>query len=74
MGYTKDMMSIHGFRAMASTYLNEQGFNRDWIERQLAHCERDNIRAAYNYAEYLPERRKMMQAYADYLTTLKEQG
>ena len=74
MGYTKDMMSIHGFRAMASTYLNEQGFNRDWIERQLAHCERDNIRAAYNYAEYLPERRKMMQVYADYLTTLKEQG
>ena len=74
MGYAKDMMSIHGFRAMASTYLNEQGFNRDWIERQLAHGERNSIRAAYNYAEYLPERRKMMQAYADYLTTLKEQG
>ena len=67
------MMSIHGFRAMASTYLNEQGYNRDWIERQLAHGERNSIRAAYNYAEYLPERRKMMQAYADYLTTLKEQ-
>ena len=58
---------------MASTYLNEQGFNRDWIERQLAHGERNSIRAAYNYAEYLPERRKMMQAYADYLTALKEQ-
>lgn len=73
MGYTKDMMSIHGFRAMASTYLNEQGYNRDWIERQLAHSERNSIRAAYNYAEYLPERRKMMQDYADYLTLLREQ-
>ncbi len=73
MGYTKDMMSIHGFRAMASTYLNEQGYNRDWIERQLAHSERNSIRAAYNYAEYLPERRKMMQDYADHLTALKEQ-
>lgn len=72
MGYSKDAMTIHGFRSMASTYLNEQGFNRDWIERQLAHSERDSIRAAYNYAEYLPERRKMMQAYADYLTELKE--
>ncbi|MDL2313670.1 integrase arm-type DNA-binding domain-containing protein [Desulfovibrio sp. OttesenSCG-928-C14] len=72
MGYTKDMMSIHGFRAMASTHLNEQGYNRDWIERQLAHSERNSIRAAYNYAEYLPERRKMMQDYADYLTALKE--
>jgi integrase len=74
MGYTKEMMSIHGFRSMASTYLNEQGFNRDWIERQLAHTERNSIRAAYNYAEYLPERRKMMQAYADYLTELKEKA
>lgn len=73
MGYSKEMMSIHGFRSVASTILNEQGFNRDWIERQLAHCERDSIRAAYNYAEYLPERRKMMQDYADYLTALKEQ-
>ena len=58
---------------MASTYLNEQGYNRDWIERQLAHSERNSIRAAYNYAEYLPERRKMMQDYADYLTILREQ-
>ena len=72
MGYGKNDMSIHGLRAMASTYLNEQGFNPDWIERQLAHNERDSIRAAYNYAEYLPERRKMMQHYADYLDGLKE--
>ena len=46
--------------------------NPDWIERQLAHSERDGVRAAYNYAAYLPERRKMMQGYADYLTALKE--
>ena len=71
MGYSKDMMSIHGFRAMASTYLNEQGYNRDWIERQLAHGERNSIRAAYNYAEYLPERRRMMQEWADYLDGLR---
>jgi integrase len=58
----------HGFRSMASTLLNEQGcWNRDAIERQLAHGERDEVRAACDYAEYLPERRRMMQAWADYL-------
>jgi integrase len=67
MGYTTDEMTGHGFRSMASTLLNEQGFNRDAIERQLAHAERDGVRAAYNYAEYLPERKRMMQAWADYL-------
>lgn len=72
MGYQKHEMSVHGFRSIASTLLNELGFNRDWIERQLAHGERDEVRAAYNYAEYLPERRKMMQAWADYLTDLRE--
>ena len=71
LGYTKDEMTGHGFRSMASTLLNEQGWNRDHIERQLAHAERNKIRAAYNYADYLPERRKMMQAWADYLDTLK---
>lgn len=70
LGYTKDEMTGHGFRSMASTLLNEQGWNRDAIERQLAHAERNNIRAAYNYAEYLPERRKMMQHWADYLEKL----
>jgi integrase len=70
LGYTTDEMTGHGFRSMASTLLNEQGWNRDAIERQLAHGERNNIRAAYNYAEYLPERRKMMQAWADYLALL----
>ncbi len=70
LGYTSNEITAHGFRAMASTLLNEQGWNRDAIERQLAHSERNNIRAAYNYAEYLPERRKMMQEWADYLEQL----
>ena len=73
MGFTKEEMTVHGFRGMASTILNEQGYNRDWIERQLAHAERHSIRAAYNYAEYLPERRKMVQEWADYLDGLREQ-
>ena len=71
MGYTGQDMTGHGFRSMASTLLNEQGWNRDAIERQLAHGERDAVRAAYNYAEHLPERRRMMQAWADYLEKLK---
>lgn len=56
---------------MASTLLNEQGWNRDAIERQLAHAERNSVRAAYNYAEFMPERKKMMQAWADYLDAIK---
>ena len=74
MGYSGDQMTGHGFRSMASTLLNEQGWNRDAIERQLAHAERDEIRAAYNYAQHMPERRKMMQAWADYLDELKAGG
>ncbi|OUR63489.1 integrase [Methylophaga sp. 42_25_T18] len=70
MGYTKEEMTGHGFRSMASTILNEQGWNRDAIERQLAHGEKDGVRAAYNYAQHLPERKKMMQAWADYLDGL----
>lgn len=71
LGYDKDTMTGHGFRHMASTLLNEQGWNRDAIERQMAHAERNSIRATYNYAEYMPERIKMMQAWADYLDALK---
>lgn len=71
-GYSKEEMTQHGFRAMASTMLNELGYNRDWIERQLAHGDRNGVRAAYNYAEYLPERRRMMQEWADYLSELKQ--
>ncbi len=70
MGYTKEEMSGHGFRAMASTVLHEQGWPSDIIERQLAHTERNSIKAAYNHAQHLPERRKMMQAWADYLEKL----
>ena len=55
---------------MASTLLNEQGWNRDVIERQLSHGERDTVRAAYNHAEYLPQRKQMMQHWADYLENL----
>lgn len=70
LGYSTGEMTGHGFRSLASTLLNENNWNRDAIERQLAHAERNNIRAAYNYAEYLPERRKMMQWWADYLDKL----
>ncbi len=72
MGYTKDEMTGHGFRSMASTSLHEQGWNHQVIERQLAHAERNAVTAAYNYAEHIPERRKMMQAWADYLDALKD--
>lgn len=71
LGYDKNTMTGHGFRHMASTLLNEQGWNRDAIERQMAHADRDSIRATYNYAEYMPERVRMMQAWADYLDSLK---
>ena len=74
MGYQKEEMSVHGFRSIASTLLNELGYNRDWIERQLAHGERNGVRAAYNHAEYLPERRKMMQEWSEYLLSLKERA
>ena len=72
MGFTKEEMTPHGFRAMASTVLHEQGWLSDIIERQLAHAERNSIKAAYNHAQYLSERRKMMQSWADYLDKLKK--
>jgi integrase len=71
LGYDKDTMTGHGFRALASTRLNELGWQPDVIERQLAHAERNKVRAAYNRAQYLQERKKMMQAWADYLDLLK---
>lgn len=74
MGYQKHEMSVHGFRSIASTLLNELGYNRDWIERQLAHGDKNEVRAAYNYAEYLPERRKMMQEWSDYLYELRDKA
>lgn len=71
LGYTKEEMTAHGFRSMASTILNEQGWNTDAIERQLAHSEKNGVRAAYNYAEYLSERKNMMQSWSDYLDGLR---
>ena len=70
MGFRADEMCAHGFRGTASTRLNEMGYNRDWIECQLAHSERDKVRAAYNHTDFLDDRRKMMQAWADYLWKL----
>ena len=70
LGYEKNEMTGHGFRSMASTLLHEQGWPHEAIERQLAHAERNKVSAAYNYAEHLPKRREMMQAWADYLGRL----
>ena len=70
MGYGTGKATPHSFRGMASTLLNENGFPPDVIERQLAHVEGNAVRAAYNHAEYLPERRRMMQWWADYLDEL----
>ena len=72
LGYTTDEFTGHGFRSMASTILNENSWNRDAIERQLAHVDNNSIRATYNYAEHLEERRRMMQWWADYLDELKD--
>ena len=71
LGYGSDVMTAHGFRTTASTLLNEQGWSPDAIERQLSHSPRDQVRAAYNRAQYLDERRRMMQSWADYLDELK---
>lgn len=71
LGFDKTEMTSHGFRSMASTLLNEMGFPPDVIEKQLAHGERDTVRAAYNFAQYLPERRRMMQVWSDHLDKLK---
>jgi integrase len=72
LGYAHEEMTAHGFRAMASTRLNEMGWRPDLIERQLAHVEKDSVRAVYNRAAYLEERRAMMQAWADHLDILRE--
>ena len=71
LGYAKEEMTAHGFRSMASTLLHELGHPHAAIERQLAHGERNKVSASYNFAEYLPERRAMMQQWADYLEKLK---
>ncbi len=70
MGFEADEIVSHGFRHMASTLLNERGWPQDWIERQLSH-KPAGVRGIYNMAEYLPQRRAMMQAWADYLDALR---
>jgi integrase len=72
LGYSGEEMTAHGFRTMASTLLNEQGVHPDLIELQLAHAERNTVRAAYNRAQRLAERREMMQRWADYLDKLRK--
>ena len=70
MGY-KGRMTGHGFRGLASTILHERNYNHAAIELQLAHSDRDQVSAAYNYADHLPYRKKMMQEWADYLDELR---
>lgn len=69
MGY-EDRQTGHGFRHLLSTSLNTRGYNRDWVERQLAHGDQDSIRDTYNHASYLEQRRGMMQAWADSIDAL----
>jgi len=71
IGYPGDAMTAHGFRTVGSTLLNEQEVHPDLIELQLAHAERNSVRAAYNRAQRLAERRVMMQNWADYLDRLQ---
>lgn len=72
MGYASGLWTGHDFRATSSTRLHEMGFRSEWIERQLAHVEENKTKAAYNHAEYLPERRAMMQAWADWIDQIPE--
>jgi integrase len=72
MGFDKSEITVHGFRALARTVLDEVlGFRPDFIEHQLAHAVRDPNGRAYNRTAHLPERHKMMQSWADYLDSLK---
>jgi integrase len=74
MGWTGEEMTPHGFRALASTILDNLGYKQEWIERQLAHDEMNKVKAAYKrdlHLMYMPERRKMMQEWSDYLDALK---
>lgn len=72
LGYTSEETSVHGLRTTASTLLNEAGWRADVIERALAHVERNEVRAAYNRAEHIEERRLMLQWYADLLDALRD--
>jgi integrase len=71
VGVKMDKITPHGFRSMASTRLNEMGYNADLIEIQLSHSHANKVRAAYNHAEYLEERITMMQEWSNYLDSLQ---
>lgn len=71
IGYSGAEMTWHGFRALASTQLNELGWNDKCVETQLAHSDHNKVRKAYNHAKYLPQRRAMMQSWADYVDALR---
>jgi integrase len=71
MGYRQEQMTAHGFRTLASTLLSEHGWPEEVVERQLAHVDRNQVRAAYNHAQHLPLRAVMMQAWANYLDDLQ---
>jgi integrase len=70
LGYAKNETTPHGFRSMVSTLLNQHDWNRDWLERQLAHGEGNSVRVVYNFSEHLPQRRKMIEGWADFLDRL----
>jgi len=72
LGIDKDTLTTHGLRHTASTQLHEQGFNSDAIERQLSHGDKNKIKATYNHAQYLDERRDMMNKWSDFLTKIKQ--
>ena len=71
LGISKEQFTTHGYRHMASTRLNELGYRSDVIERQLSHTEPNKVKAAYNHAEHLDNRKKMMNEWGDYLDQLK---
>ncbi len=74
MGFDNQTITPHGFRGTASTFLNSQKFRSDAIEAQLSHKDKNNIRSAYNHADYMEERQQMLQVWADYLDTLRTGG
>jgi integrase len=77
LGWTGEEMTPHGFRAMASTILDEMGYQQQWLERQTAHDEPNKVKAAYKrnlHTMYMPERTRMMQEWSDYLDSLRDGG
>jgi len=74
LGYTKEQLCYHGFRGTCTTLLYETGWPKDMVERQLAHVQTNQVRAAYDHAQYIEQRTRMMQSFADYLDSLRDGG